>query len=247
MQLGQFTPMVFMVVTGWLVVMQLAGALRRQEILAAKLRERVILRTRALRRTTDALAEKEREMLLTAERQRIMMDLHDGVGGHLVNALAGLRQSPNADPHLRDLLEEAQTDLGLMVDSLYNPGDVVGLLAAIRSRLEPVLERQGLRFDWQVEEEPQLPKPGPSNSIDLLRIVQEFITNTIKHAQASCITVETGARYLCLADDGRGMDPVAPAPRGHGLGSMRRRAERIGAEMSLTSDAGGTVLRLEWP
>ncbi|QYX55973.1 hypothetical protein K1T73_12980 [Roseovarius sp. SCSIO 43702] len=247
MQLGQFMPMVFMFVTGWLVLMQLVTALGRQEALAAKLRERVILRSQTLRRTADALKAREREMLLTAERQRIMMDLHDGVGGHLVNALAGLRHSDNADPHLRDLLEEAQTDMGLIIDSLYNPGDVAGLLAMMRARLEPMLERQGLRFDWQVEDEPQMPDPGPSSNIDLLRIVQEFVTNTSKHAQASCITVQTGRRHLCLTDDGRGLDMEAPARRGHGLASMRRRAARIGATLTLTGGEGGTTLRLDWP
>lgn len=249
MQLGQFMPLVFMFVTGWLVLMQLVTALNRQEALAGKLRQRVIDRSRALRRTTDRLEVSERETLLAGERERIMMDLHDGVGGHLVNALAGLRQAPHSDPQLREVLEQAQTDLGLMVDSLYNPGDVVVLLGALRARVEPLLERQGLRFDWQVEENPRLPDPGPSANIDLLRIVQEFVTNTLKHADAACIRVQTGARHLCLADDGRGISPTeveTGVRRGHGLASMRRRAGRIGAQMSLTGGAEGTVLRLDW-
>lgn len=244
MHLGQFMPVVFMFVTGWLVLMQLVTALARQEALTAKLRRRVIERTRALRHTEDRLEKSERDMLLSEERERIMMDLHDGVGGHLVNALAALRQMPQADALLRDALEEAQTDLGLMVDSLYNPGDVAGLLAALRARLEPLLNRQGLRFDWRVDEEPLLPDPGPSANIDLLRIVQEFVTNTLKHSGAGCITVQTGARHLRLADDGRGFSGAPP--RGHGLTSMRKRALRIGARFDLSASPAGTVLRLDW-
>ncbi|MFP7674916.1 sensor histidine kinase [Marivita sp. S0852] len=246
MQLGQFMPLVFMFVTGWLVVVQLVTALARQEALSDRMRGRIIERTRALRQTARQLEASEREALLAQERQRIMMDLHDGVGGHLANALAGLRQSPLPDLHLREVLEEAQTDLGLMVDSLYNPGDVVSLLGALRARIEPMLERQGVVFDWQVEETPRLPNPTPTSNINLLRIVQEFITNVLKHADADCITVITGRSHILLKDDGKGFDVAAAQGQGHGLRSQARRAGAIGARLTLESDAEGSRLFLGW-
>ncbi|MCL3883284.1 hypothetical protein [Marivita sp. GX14005] len=246
MQLGQFMPLVFMFVTGWLVVVQLVTALAHQEALSDRMRGRIIERTRALRQTARQLEASEREALLAQERQRIMMDLHDGVGGHLANALAGLRQSPHSDPHLREVLEEAQTDLGLMVDSLYNPGDVVSLLGALRARIEPMLERQGVCFDWQVEETPRLPNPTPTCNINLLRIVQEFITNVVKHAGATRITVVTGGSHILLCDDGKGFDVSAAGRRGHGLRSQRVRARAIGATLQLESDGRGSRLFLGW-
>jgi signal transduction histidine kinase len=249
MQLGQFMPMIFMFVTGWLVVVQLSTSLRRQETLAARLRSRVIARSSALRATSDLLLTSERKALLAAERQRILMDLHDGVGGHLINALSWLRRAPAPDPLLRSVLEEAQTDLGLMVDSLDNPGDVVTLLAALRSRLDPVLERQGISFDWQIVEEPRLPTPGPTANINLLRIVQEFVSNTVKHADARCIVVRTGAAHLSLSDDGVGYDlsgPQADGHRGQGIASMHRRAAAIGARVDMQSGPSGTRMRLDW-
>lgn len=246
MHLGQVMPLLFAVTIGWLILSRLLRALARQEALARLLRRRVAERSSALRSTSDALREREREALLAEERQRIMMDLHDGVGGHLANALAGLRAEGATDPALRDLLEEAQFDLGLVVDSLQHSGGADGLLAMFRSRVEPILERQGIAFDWRVEDGPHLPGPGPGPGLALLRIVQEFVTNTVKHSGARRITVETGSRHVRLADDGSGFTPPAQGARGHGLGSMRRRAESLGARMTLRSDKGGTELRLDW-
>ncbi|WP_281968943.1 sensor histidine kinase [Roseovarius nanhaiticus] len=247
MQLGQFMPLVFMFITGWLVVVQLTTALARQEALAGRMKGRVIERTRALRRTALKLEQSERETLVAQERQPIMMDLHDGVGGHLVNVVATIRQTDAPDPDLRDMLEEAQTDLGLMVDSLHVKGDVVALLAALRARLEPILQRQGLCFDWHVDEAPRMTDAGPGANINLLRIVQEFVTNTLKHSGARQIRVETGPRHVALVNDGRGYDTAAPAPRGYGVASQRRRAKAIGASIRITSGDQGTALRLEWP
>jgi signal transduction histidine kinase len=248
MQLGQAMPILFLTMIGWLVLLRLVVSLNRQETLARILRERVAARSSALRATEEALRRREREALLAAERQRIMMDLHDGVGGHLSNALAGLRGRPDPDPALRDLLEEAQVDLGLIVDSLQHRGDADGLLAMFRMRVEPLLARQGLSFDWRVEDGPHLPDAGPGAGVTLLRIVQEFVSNTVKHANARHILVETGAHHLSLSDDGAGFDPAEPPGRGQGLRSMRRRAASLGAEATLrTAPGAGVTLRLDWP
>ena len=82
-----------------------------------------------------------------------------------------------------------------------------------------------------------------------MRIVQESITNVIKHAEASVITVASDKSSISIRDNGRGFVPAAgnvPGRHGHGLAGMRRRAASIGADFELSSDSTGTEIRLVW-
>src|SRR5690606_34827795 len=94
----------------------------------------------------------------------------------------------------------------------------------------------------------------------VLRIFQEAVVNALRHAQARVFTVRTGEErdatgawvFVEIADDGKGFAAGAPeealrAGGGRGLGNMRRRAEAIGAQLSLTSGPGGTTVRLRLP
>ncbi len=83
----------------------------------------------------------------------------------------------------------------------------------------------------------------PGELLDLVRIVQEALTNVLKHAGASTVEVAFeawpgGGWRLRVCDNGRGFDPEAAA-RGRGLGNMRRRAERLGARLHTGPGAGG--------
>jgi len=84
---------------------------------------------------------------------------------------------------------------------------------------------------------------------NLFLIYKEALHNIARHAQASSVRIALRRRdfglLLTIEDDGTGFDPAASANRGHGLTSMHRRAEQIGADLSLNSRPGrGTTLRL---
>ena len=90
----------------------------------------------------------------------------------------------------------------------------------------------------------------------MLRIVQEGVTNVLKHAGATrlrvCARPEGDWLLFDVEDDGRGMPPLAPdatsPTRGHrGLENMRARAKQLGGLLELRSNGGGTVLRLRVP
>lgn len=83
----------------------------------------------------------------------------------------------------------------------------------------------------------------------LVRVVQEFLQNSIKHADCKEITVSLRKNNeileLCLQDDGKGFDINKTASKGIGLGNMKKRTEIIGGTYDMQSNSNGTKLRIE--
>jgi signal transduction histidine kinase len=186
-----------------------------------------------------------------------MQEMHDGIGGQIVSTLAMVQSRRFTPDGIEEALTDALDDLRMMIESL-DPmeGDLGALLGAVRARLERRLERHGLHFDWQVRPIPEIPKFGPAQAAHVLRILQEAITNVVRHAGARTITVSTGTTkdgdgrdasvFLTIADDGRGFD-VGSTQGGRGLANMRRRADAIGARVEIASTGSGTEIRLSLP
>lgn len=244
----QFMPLAMLCVCIWLVISRFMLSLRSYEELTGTLQQTVTSKTEELRLTYEKLGQAERLKAINDERQRIMLDLHDGIGGQLVNTLAYMQNNEKGDTVIKTALEDALRDLSLMLDSLETDASISTLLGMLRTRLEALLAEHALEFEWLIDDEPQLPHPGPSQNLNLLRIVQESITNIIKHAEASIITVASDRNSISIRDNGKGFDPAPDGRRrhGHGLVGMRRRAESIGAEFDLMSGADGTTVRLVW-
>lgn len=246
------------IATAGSIVASLLASLQRARVLNAELEDRVEENRRELQASYARTAELERERAIAAERERMMRDMHDGTGGQLVSALSLVEGGEFRPEDLAETLRAALADLRLSIDSLETgPADLLALLALARTRLEGRLEHHGVRFAWEVEDVPTPPGFGAEQSLHVLRIFQEAVTNALKHAKAKVITVRTGvatdsAQRRCalveIADDGRGLDAVTDAPgSGRGLRNMRRRAEEIGALCSVTSDATGTTVRILLP
>lgn len=236
----------------WVIVTDLLRSLVKYETLTATLHETVADKTRKLELSFARIAEVERRKAIDVERNRIMLDLHDGIGGQLVSTLAYMESTGREDATLKEALEAALRDLALILDSLDSDDSLTTLLGMLRTRLEPLLTDHGLRFNWQILDEPVVPDAGPSSNLHLARIVQEAITNVIKHAQAATVTVYTDAHTIVIADDGVGIDPTLATCEtcaGHGIAGMRQRAESIGAQFTMERMDKGTsiVLRFERP
>jgi len=227
------------------------SALRKSEGFNKVLQARIEDKTAELERSYERLAQTQKRQVIDQERQRIMMDLHDGVGGHLVNTIAYMENNEVEDETLKTALETALTDLSLMVDSLQNQDSITTLLGMFRSRLEPLLAKHGLVFEWKIGDEPHMPVSGPSHNLTLLRIVQEAVTNSVKHSGATTITVATDKRSVTISDNGHGFDfdPDTDKPASDGVGfiSMKRRAERLEADILISSHETGTSVTLSWP
>jgi signal transduction histidine kinase len=231
---------------------RVARALAESQRMNAELEERVRQKQQELESNFALLQRLSREAAVAEERQRIMTDMHDGIGAQLISALS-LAESDEASPHeIAALLRECIDDLRLTIDSLDSTdNELLPALGNFRYRIERRLRPMGIELEWQVSELPALSYLTPRNLVHVLRILQEAFANVIKHAQANHVRLEVGllaqARRVCIrvSDNGRGL--AVPAPAGRGLGNMARRAAAVGGELSVSSTGGGTVVELQLP
>lgn len=205
---------------------------------------RVAERGAQLEQAFARLRGMERERARADERQRLMREMHDGLGSSLMSSLALVEQGRMDMPAVSQVLRECVDDLKLTMDSMEPiDGEVATLLATLRYRLGRRLEAAGLPLRWDVGDLPALPWLDSAASLQVLRIFQEALTNIVKHAQATSIAVTAQADAdgirVVIEDDGRGFSGDGAAA-GRGLRNMRRRAEEIGAGIVIEPAAPGT-------
>lgn len=223
---------------------QLAG---HAEELAATVRAREA----ELEASFARLREADRERALAAERQRLLRDMHDGVGGQLAS-LVHLADNPATERgRVVEGLREGLADLRLILDSLASEDDLLLALGRLRHRLTPTLQSAGIALKWRIEQRLDVPPWPPEAVLHLYRIVQEATHNAIRHAHARELSIALCALGdgLCLeiADDGVGM-PDSDSGQGYGLAGLRERAARLGATLEIRSSRGfGTTIRLLLP
>lgn len=245
--LSYITPLLFLVI-GYVLIRRFTSVLRQAEALGQHLS---VGSDPADSNTAIAAGDSPRQQLLVAERERIMRDMHDGVGGHLVSSLSILRNRQIDDPDLEEVLNQALVDLRLMIDSLDDSdGDLSGAIAMLKERTRKTLSGSGLEARWRIDEV-RLPARGPADTLQILRILQEALTNVIKHADATEVAIEAKMPDPELAqfrvvDNGVGFD-LPKAQQSRGLGNMHQRAQGLGARLELSSSAAGTELTLSVP
>lgn len=199
------------------------------------------------------IVDLEKETALAEQRETIMRDMHDGVGGHLVSVLAAIDRPDVAPESVKEVIQGALIDLRLMIDSLdIDSGDLSMLVGALRDRMQRVLASAGLQSNWTVEEVPEVAGMTPHKSLQVVRIIQEAIANAVKHAQADRLDIRlfhdaaAMAINVTVADNGKGFREVSG--NGHGLKNMQTRAQEIGATLAVyRNDEGGTTVSLIMP
>jgi len=125
-------------------------------------------------------------------------------------------------------------------------------LGDLRYRLDRRLSGNGVKIFWRIalRDMPDIPAPA---RLQLMRVVQESLTNALRHSGASILNV--GATYepadheltLWVEDNGQGFDTGNPPAGGRGLRNLRHRSAQIGATVRIDSTAGGTRVELAWP
>jgi signal transduction histidine kinase len=225
----------------------LALADSMQEDLTARLAER----ERELLDSHERLRRLERANATAEERQRIMQNLHDGVGSQLITSLMLVKGGSASQTEMVTLLQECIDEMRMALDSLsVEDDDLLPVLGSFRARISPRFSAIGLQLIWINERLPELVQVAPDASLQVLRILQEALANVLKHAKAAAVTVtvgtETDTLIISVKDDGVGVE-TSTAGRGYGAVNMHRRAEMIGGSLNIAADATGTTVRLSVP
>ncbi len=210
------------------------------------LAERVAQRERELASTYAELERAARDQARTHERERILRDMHDGVGSHISSAIRQLQSGQTSSEELLRTLRDSMDQLKLSIDSIHlPPGDVGALLAAFRYRLEPRLATAEIALDWAVDEVTPVVHPGAHGMRQLQFLLFESISNVLRHAEATVLRFEAGMKgktvQLRVIDNGKGFDAAKHMPR-----SLAERSGAIGARLTVESRPGRTVVQLEF-
>lgn len=200
-----------------------------------------------------------------AERARVSRDLHDDIGQALTSVLLGLRlvdSAVNDDAPDRDEASRRLADLRVLVsDALQRSRqlasdlrptvlDDIGLVPALERLTTDLAARTGLTIDLD-HRLPDGERLAPAIETVAYRVIQESLTNVIRHAAADTarvtLTIDDGSLRVEVTDDGCGFDTMSQ-PQHLGLAGMAERAALAGGDLTVSSQPGaGTIIALEVP
>lgn len=196
------------------------------------------------------------------ERRRIARELHDEAGQLMTSLLIGLRSLSDARrladakqqaKGLREIASDAIDELGRLARGLHSSVlDDLGFEAAIRRFVYDFSKTNGIQVDLQMGDS-QLADFNSDEQINLYRIVQEALTNVVRHAKASHVRVtferSPASLEVTIHDDGQGFSGVVNNSSRHlGIEGMRQRAASLGGTFQITSpEEGGTRVRMQIP
>jgi signal transduction histidine kinase len=236
---------------------QLAQAFNRMAEHLEQYRAQVEDKERARQRLIERIVDAQEE-----ERRHIARELHDQVGQSLMALLLAVqsgcqhrdapdRYCPQVESKIRELSEEIHRLAWGMRPSIL---DDYGLESALERYLDQVGQQSKLNIDYQPTSPPDSSRLPDRLEVTLYRIVQEAITNVIRHAKAKNVSVvilrQRDAVTLLIEDDGRGFAPAGNDVAGSRLGltGMQERAALYGGECIVESEPGrGTTIRVKIP
>ena len=217
------------------------------------------------KRIEEALRQRERDLRAALdERERISQDLHDGIlqslfAVGLALESAKLTMAPRSFKTSRASLNQAIDQLNLVMGEIRNfiaglGSDLLkgkGISAVLHQMLASLTESQPTRVRLAVEGR-AAKALSTEQSLHLIRVIQESVSNCIKHGRAqearvSLKMLKQGVR-LRIRDNGRGFNPEVAKGTGHGLENMAARAQKIGGRFRVSSKPNeGTSIVLDLP
>ncbi len=246
---------------GAVIVLRYGRALQAAKLLNEQLDIRVQAKAAALETLYAEHVELERKRTLDGERERILRDMHDGVGGRLIALIAATEHKDFSAIQLRTNATAALRDLRWMIDSL--DAEIVSELAValgnFSARVQPMFEQAGVAFNLVSDDLPDGVAMTPAHLLQLFRFCDEALQNALKHSHATLVVLhaalllqpqkgeeKSATLALSISDNGRGFAPHKAAD-GRGLRHLQQRAAALNATFELHSDSRGTRLSLWIP
>ena len=199
------------------------------------------------------------------ERRRIARELHDGLGQLLcaakmmcdtvLSTKKSMEAKDRSAAECSNLLEEAVRQIRTISYLLHPPLlEEVGLQIALRSYVEGISERSGVRLTVNFDP-PELPRLTHEMETAIFRIVQEALTNVVRHSGADWASVKLLHKrdqfVLNIRDNGRGLSDelihFLPGSPGIGITSMRQRVTELGGQIRLTNTNPGCLVEVTIP
>ncbi len=242
---------VLLLVMGAILSARFVVTLQAIEQLNRTLESRVAVREKTLSENFAQLGRLERQHAADEERQRIMRDLHDGLGSQLFVTLSRVEAGGIGQDETAQALRDCIADMRLALEAMSPDGnDFLEAWGNFRFRWQAQLQAAGVRSSWEVEADEDVIELPSHAGLQLLRIAQEALTNVLKHSHARDVRVRLAATpetlRLEVIDDGRGLCE-SDARIGKGLANMKARAVRLGAQLHVEPSDPGTNVWVEIP
>jgi signal transduction histidine kinase len=224
------------------------------------------LKNRQLQQESElkaALAQLETQNKLQEQRMLISRDLHDNIGAQLTFIISAIENLKYFEPIKEQLTARYDSIANFTKQTITELRDTIWAMnsgqvtwESLAGRIQDYLQKarqSAPNIDFTFEKDPQISGEdtlNSSDSIQLLRIIQEAVQNAVKYAEAKTIKVqvkkESNTLLFGISDDGKGYEENTITP-GNGLYNMRKRAEELGAKILIESNPGnGTRINLTW-
>lgn len=191
------------------------------------------------------------------ERQRILRDMHDGLGSQLMSMLLAARRGEARAEQVAEGLQSVIDEMRLMIASMDSVGEsLFAALSLFRDRMSQRVGSAGFSLEWTNTYGTDFPEYGPRPTLQVFRILQEAVTNALKHSGGTVIRIAieprpagAGGVRVKVSDNGAASRTAAPdlTGPGRGLANMRTRAASIGASLSIEQGAEGLCVVLDLP
>ncbi len=221
--------------------------LNRAENVNLELERRIQAKSTELENSYRQLRKTEMAGALSSarlqERERLLRDMHDGLGAHLMTALRGVERSALNRDQIAQSLQDGIDELRMMMDSADMGADLSAALAAWRNRWDNRLSAAGVQLHWKLDDALDNMALDSDVLLQIMRILQEAATNVVKHSGARNLLLQATLEVLpgqtslviLMRDDGRGLPAKDTQPHQRGLRNMEHRATLMGASLEVAS------------
>ncbi len=200
------------------------------------------------------IVEQAHQLAVSTERNRFMLDIHDGVGGLLIHALQATQDREELeDVYL--MIKDAMEDLECVILSLSPTQlDLTTLIGSFKEKFGRYNFDAIANLHWEIDDLPNIPHLDPPSTLGILRIILEAIRNSLNHAQCSSIVIaakniqyqNATAVSISITDNGKGFDDE-PKLSSNGLKNMHSRALKCHGKLIVRSTQQGSCIQLIIP